>query len=198
MAEMLDNTNALSYNYHATREEMMAYNPIPYQILAKSLEKIGAKVLPFGTISGTFEAVFDLPVRSKSGQTFPYIVRIYSAVEQSLLESRNCGKDSIKVYLILDNEDKYNNNVKIWERSKRIHRSGTNEDIIDRIIQRCREMYRLALDPYYHCPKCGGYMVVRHERKTGKAFRGCCNYPNCKHTDNNVLPEDNYDPSDIK
>jgi len=29
------------------------------------------------------------------------------------------------------------------------------------------------------CPKCGGDLVVRYSRKTGKRFVGCSNWPNC-------------------
>jgi hypothetical protein len=32
------------------------------------------------------------------------------------------------------------------------------------------------------CPKCGGPMVVRHNRKTGEAFWGCRNFPTCRGT----------------
>ena len=32
------------------------------------------------------------------------------------------------------------------------------------------------------CPKCGGDLVVRYNRKTGKRFVGCSNWPNCNVT----------------
>ena len=32
------------------------------------------------------------------------------------------------------------------------------------------------------CPKCGGDLVVRYNRRTGKRFVGCSNWPNCNVT----------------
>lgn len=33
------------------------------------------------------------------------------------------------------------------------------------------------------CPKCGGVMLLRHNRTNGDAFYGCGNYPKCRHTE---------------
>jgi len=32
------------------------------------------------------------------------------------------------------------------------------------------------------CPKCGGDLIVRYNRRTGKRFVGCSNWPNCNVT----------------
>ena len=167
----------------------MAYNPIPYTALATRLKEIGAEVVPYGVIVGTEEIVFDIPVRSKSGKIYPFIVRIYSSIEHGSFFTRDCGDDAIRVYLIAEH-NKYNQ-VKVLRRSKKVLRTGETDAIIGRIVDRARDMFKIAIDPYYKCPKChDGLMKVREERKTGKKFRGCSNYPGCRHTDQNVIPED--------
>jgi restriction system protein len=32
------------------------------------------------------------------------------------------------------------------------------------------------------CPRCGGKMVARTARNSGKQFLGCANFPKCRHT----------------
>ena len=34
------------------------------------------------------------------------------------------------------------------------------------------------------CPRCGGFMTMRHNRKDGNDFWGCSNYPACSYTEN--------------
>lgn len=36
--------------------------------------------------------------------------------------------------------------------------------------------------PYKECPKCGGKLVFRHNRKNGNQFMGCINFPSCRFT----------------
>ncbi len=51
----------------------------------------------------------------------------------------------------------------------------------------------------WDCPECGdtlaaGIMVIRENKKTGKKFYGCSNFPSCKCTepiDHSEYPDDN-------
>ena len=167
------------------------YNPIPYAALAAKLTAIKAVELAPGTIPTTHEIVFDLPIISKSGKAFPFIVRIYTSINQHNHATRDCGKDVIRVMLIVNDERKYTKSVKVLQNSKKILRTGTTEAIIDRIVERCRDMFKLGMDPYHKCPSCEtGLMVEKTNRKVGNKFRGCTNHPTCNHTDNNVQVEE--------
>lgn len=40
-------------------------------------------------------------------------------------------------------------------------------------------------------PRCGGELVVRENKETGKKFLGCSNFPQCRHTEEYIKEEEN-------
>ena len=154
---------------------MKNFNAVPFGDIFNKVSSIGAHMVPFGELKGVNEVVFDLPVKVKSGKSFPFTVRIYSSVEHGSYNIRDCGEDAIRVCLV----DK---NGKVLKSAKRINRIGETDEILDRVVDRCRDMFKVAIDPNHHCPNCDGLMVERTVKKTGSKFLGCSNYPNCNHT----------------
>lgn len=57
-------------------------------------------------------------------------------------------------------------------------KTGVTEEIKTEHIQ---DVNRKHDDPYL-CPKCGGRLVLRTNRKDGSQFYGCSNYPRCRYT----------------
>ena len=54
----------------------------------------------------------------------------------------------------------------------------------------CRGMKRIQKGTGAHCPDCGGELVQRSSRKSGRPFYGCSNYPNCNFlTNQEPLPQ---------
>ena len=54
----------------------------------------------------------------------------------------------------------------------------------------CRGMKRIQKGTGAHCPECGGELVQRSSRKSGRPFYGCSNYPNCNFlTNQEPLPQ---------
>lgn len=120
------------------------------------------------------EIVFERAVVTASGVDHPYKIRIYTSIDQRDNECRDKGKDAIRVQLI-DDENK------IVMTSTRVNRVGN--EVMDRVLDRCREMFRYAIDPANKCPKCDTGRLVLRTPKPGmkwKAFKGCHRYPVCK------------------
>ncbi len=54
----------------------------------------------------------------------------------------------------------------------------------DRVhVQNLKERIEQPNNNNKGCPKCGGVMLLRHNRTNGDAFYGCGNYPKCRHTE---------------
>lgn len=121
------------------------------------------------------EIVFERDITTSSGVEHPYKLRIYTSINQRDNECRAKGKDAIRVMLVTKADGK------IVKMSTRINRVG--DDVMNRVMDRCRELFRYAIDPANKCSKCEDGILVLREPKRGqpwKAFKGCSNYPNCK------------------
>lgn len=121
------------------------------------------------------EIVFERDITTASGVEYPYKLRIYTSIDQRDNECRAKGKDAIRVMLVTKDDGK------VVIKSTRINRVG--DDVMERVLDRCRELFRYAIDPANKCPKCNdGVLVLREPRQGQKwrAFKGCSNYPICK------------------
>lgn len=71
-----------------------------------------------------------------------YIVRVYSSIQRGAEEARDCGEDAIRV-VALHIDSKYHSPplvVPIFK-ATRVHRTGSVEAVLDRMIERAREAY---------------------------------------------------------
>ena len=120
------------------------------------------------------EIVYERDITTASGVDYPFKLRIYSSIDQRDNECRSKGKDAIRVLLV-------KKNGRVVKKTTRINRVG--EDVMLRVMDRCRELFRYAIDPTNKCSKCEDGVLVLREPKRGqawKAFKGCSNYPVCK------------------
>jgi len=46
---------------------------------------------------------------------------------------------------------------------------------------KCKNIQSIVKKVGVKCPDCGGQLVEKHARKSGKAFYGCDKYPKCKY-----------------
>ena len=79
------------------------------------------------------EEVYDL----RHTKDAHYVVRVYTSVRAGMDEARGCGGDAIRVVALRVE----GNAVTPIFKSTRIHRTGTVEKVLDRMIERSREAY---------------------------------------------------------
>jgi hypothetical protein len=132
---------------------------------------------------GTFEIVFsrEIPDTGLS-------VVVFSSIDIRTGEIRETGTDAIRVTLW---NDQTNRPIKV---EKRVNRVGKCEDILERVAERAREIWKLGIDKARNtdenCDKCReqniiGMMVerkIKRGAKKGKTFLGCSNFPLCRNT----------------
>jgi hypothetical protein len=71
-----------------------------------------------------------------------YVVRVYSSIQRGAGAARACGEDAIRVVaLFLDG--KYHSPPKVVPiyTATRVHRTGSVDAVLDRMIERAREAY---------------------------------------------------------
>lgn len=151
-------------------------------------------------LDGTYELVFQRQVESSKGQKFPYAVRVYSSISNGT--SRAVGEDAIRVVLFDTETDRpvkimgegRKNRSRKSKAGSRIYRTAPTgipaeervQELLGRLRDRCRDyFYHIVANP---CPKCGGALALRGG--TNGDFYGCTNYPECKHTQNEVRTRD--------
>lgn len=78
-------------------------------------------------------------------------VRVYTSLAVGEEKARKCGGDAIRCCLV------FNRFGKTWgiAKAKRVYRSGKLEDVLDRTLERAREMYALANQFASHKCSCG-------------------------------------------
>ncbi len=64
-------------------------------------------------------------------------ITIYTSLSVSGISARECGKDAIRVSATLVTEAKTYGIIK----AKRVYRTGTVEGVLDRMLERAREVY---------------------------------------------------------
>lgn len=125
---------------------------------------------------GTTEIVWQRQIESKSGDKFPYAVRVYSSVAYG--STRGCGEDAIRVLIInLDTGRPIKLTPQKGKAGKRIYRT---KSAMSNLRTRCREFFAYVINPANQCPDCNSLMVSR-KGKFGE-FLGCTNYPDCRGT----------------
>jgi len=126
------------------------YHPIRFSEFNLRMSHIGAKPVE---LPGTAEIVFELPVKTKSGKTFPEVIRIYSTVTRGETEgySRKVGTDAIRIVVVRDD--------RVVIKTKRVNRSSRPEVVLDRVIQRVRSAFKYVITLENRGPS--GYLFTK-------------------------------------
>lgn len=84
------------------------------------------------------EEVYDR-VHDRDGR---YTVRVYSSIQRGAAEARDCGEDAIRVVaLFADAQFHWPARVVPIFKATRVHRMGSVEAVLVRLIERAREAY---------------------------------------------------------
>lgn len=152
------------------------FTQVPYAQFKTAMDEAGfARV----AVENTHEVVFERAVTTRSNKSYPYKVRVLSTFDTNTLVMRDNGSDAIRVLLV-----PIGNDVPL-KVEKRVNRAGTATGIVDRTVERARQIFKYAISNEAYCPSCGGLLVLR--RAPGRrAFRGCSNYPRCTHIDHDI------------
>lgn len=146
------------------------YVPISYSEFHDRMVSINAVQK---NISGCYEHVYEIPVITRSNKSYPYKIRIYSSIDIETGVSRECGEDAIRIMLVNSSSDRP---LRV---EKRVNRVGN--EVLKRVVDRSRDLFKYAINQNHHCPKCGSLLVTR-KNKDKKSFIGCSSYPDCKYT----------------
>ena len=121
-----------------------ARSVLAFQIVQK-LEDCGFTAV---TRAKTNEAIYSREVREG------ICVLVYTSVVpvDGTIEVRGVDKDAIRVCAIYKNRDGKERGI--VRADKRVHRVGVTEEIVDRMHQRMRDVWRVAQSPCT-CEKCG-------------------------------------------
>jgi hypothetical protein len=71
-----------------------------------------------------------------------YTVKVYSSIQRGAAEVRDCGADAIRVVaLFADARFRWPARVVPIFKATRVHRAGSVEAVLDRMVERAREAY---------------------------------------------------------
>ena len=71
-----------------------------------------------------------------------YTVKVYSSIQRGAAEARDCGTDAIRVVaLYTDTRFRWPGVPEPIFKATRVHRAGSVEAVLDRMIDRAREAY---------------------------------------------------------
>lgn len=108
---------------------------------------------------------------SKNGT---FLLRVYSTVERDDKESRDTGKDSIKINVL------HKEQAKPILKTTRTYRIPTWKKNLKKKIREIKD----RKDELVKCDECGSIMVIRKNSESGNKFYGCSSYPDCLNTKN--------------
>ncbi|MHA1166852.1 MAG: DNA topoisomerase [Candidatus Hodarchaeales archaeon] len=71
---------------------------------------------------------------------------------------------------------------KISDLQGKLKEVASSGDLVDSKTYRRKKTRQSSASTGIKCPKCGAFMVMRKNKKTGESFYGCQAYPKCHHT----------------
>ena len=108
--------------------------PVPAAAIRERLAAAGFRLLPAAHGEEVYEWPHDKDAR--------YTVKVYSSIQRGADEVRECGEDAIRVVaLFADSRFHWPAKVVPIFKATRVHRAGSVEAVLDRMIERAREAY---------------------------------------------------------
>lgn len=107
---------------------------VPAAAIRERLAAAGFQLLPATNGEEVYERAHNKDAR--------YTVKVYSSIQRGAAEVRDCGEDAIRVVaLFADSNFHWPARVTPIFKATRVHRTGTVEKVLDRMIERAREAY---------------------------------------------------------
>ena len=114
---------------------MRGFVPVPASAIRQRLAAAGVRL---AQVDHGYEEVYDR-AHDKDAR---YSVRVYSSIQQGSEGVRDCGSDAIRVVaLFADSRFHYPPRTEAIFKATRVHRTGSVEAVLDRMIERAREAY---------------------------------------------------------
>ena len=108
--------------------------PVPASAIRSRLAAAGFRLVP----AAHGEEVYERP-HNIDGK---YVVKVYSSIQRGADEVRECGEDAIRVVaLFADGRHHWPARIVPIFKATRVHRTGSVEAVLDRMIERAREAY---------------------------------------------------------
>lgn len=108
--------------------------PVPAAAIRQRLAAAGFRLLDAACGEEVYERAHDKDAR--------YTVKVYSSIQRGAAEVRECGEDAIRVVAIfLDGRFHWPAKEVPIFKATRVHRTGSIEAVLDRMIERAREAY---------------------------------------------------------
>jgi len=165
--------------------EMAAqYTPISQDEMEQFLSTLGFYPKPMNTINdpGTGEPLIPPNVQElvygkrQNSNGMPFSIRVYTGINKYGGESREKGKDAIRVEVHYKDES---GKPQRLGGSKRVHRTQNwRDNLRQRIVEWEQTIATTKIGPTPICPVCKE-PAVRRKGKNGM-FWGCRNYPRCQ------------------
>lgn len=121
----------------------MSYVQVSREALIGSLEEAGFK--PYADSYTGSELVY--AIKHHLDQTM--MVKVYTSLSVGGSVARGCGEDAIRVLLVFENGKASG----CLYRTQRVFRTGTEQGVIDRVLERAREAYAAGTLRHQRCPK---------------------------------------------
>lgn len=110
------------------------YVAVPAATIRSRLLAAGFRLLPADRGEEVYERAHDRDTR--------YTVKVYSSIQRGAEEVRECGEDAIRVVAIfLDGKHRWPPREVPIFKATRVHRAGSVEAVLDRMVERAREAY---------------------------------------------------------
>jgi len=108
--------------------------PVPASAIRNRLAAAGFRLLPAAHGEEVYERAHD--------RDPCYTVKVYSSIQRGADSARDCGEDAIRVVaLFADSRFHWPAQIVPIFKATRIHRTGSVEKVLDRMIERAREAY---------------------------------------------------------
>jgi hypothetical protein len=112
---------------------------VPASAIRERLAAAGFHLIPSPSGEEVYERSHDRDAR--------YTVKVYSSIHRGAAEVRECGSDAIRVVAIFaDSKFHWPARVVPIFKATRVHRAGTVDAVLDRMIERAREAYAACND----------------------------------------------------
>jgi hypothetical protein len=108
---------------------------VPAAAIRERLAAAGFTLAPATSGEEVYERAHDRDPR--------YVVKVYSSLTRGAGEVRDCGQDAIRVVAVCRQDDRYHWPARTFPifKATRVHRTGSVEAVLDRMIERAREAY---------------------------------------------------------
>ncbi len=124
------------------------YVEVSREAMCKALEVAG--FCRIGPVQGRDRGMHEIVYIRRHHYDRNFVVKVYTTIPAQAGVARDCGEDSIKVVLVEERKVRKPGTQQMWDvvegrgKATKVLRTGSEQAVIERTLERCREMYSLA------------------------------------------------------